>query len=294
MSDSLLAALLAVGAALCIAVGTVVRQRAAAAVPDADSRMLGPISSLVRNPTWWLGTAAGAAGYVLQAAALALGSLLLVQPMLVLSLLFALPLSARFAGRRVGAREWWWAATLTTSVAVLVVVGDPQPGEPRPELQHWIVLTLLGVPALALCLFEAGRRTRPTRALLLGLAAGSLFGVAAVLTKSVVHLVLLGAREAVLSIDLYALIAVFAVATSVQQSAFHAGDLRTSLPATTVVEPMVAALLGFAVLGEYLDADRTHIAVLVGALAAMVAATIALARTAADSDPAAVTANEPP
>ncbi|MFF0818178.1 DMT family transporter [Rhodococcus sp. NPDC003318] len=279
MSDSLLAALLAIGAALCIAVGTVVRQRTAAVVPDETTGVLGPITTLVLSPVWWLGTVVGAAGYALQAAALGLGSLLLVQPLLVLSLLFALPLGARFGGRRIATREWLWAAALTTSVAVLVIVGDPRPGEPRAVTQHWILIALVGLPLVALCLFEANRRTGTARALLLGVAAGSLFGLAAVLTKGVVHLLGRGPLALVTSLELYTLIVVAVVATSLQQSAFQAGSLQASLPASTIMEPVVATLLGFVVLGEYLDADRKAAAVLVVAVGTMITATIALARS---------------
>ncbi|PBC42436.1 hypothetical protein CJ178_13300 [Rhodococcus sp. ACPA4] len=283
MSHTFLAVLFAIGAAVCIAIGTVVRQRTAAVVPDDSIGALGPITTLVHSPIWWLGTIVGMVGYALQAAALGLGSLLLVQPLLVLSLLFALPLGARFSGRTISAREWLWAAALTTSVAVLIIVGDPRPGQPRAETHHWVMITLIGLPFVALCLFGAHRRTGSARALLLGIAGGSLFGVAAVLTKGVVHLVTLGPSAVLTSFEFYALVAVAAVATSVQQSAFQAGDLQASLPATTIMEPVIASLFGFVVLGEYLDADRKVAAVLALAVVAMVAATVALARNAADS-----------
>lgn len=284
MSHTFLAVLFAIGAAVCIAIGTVVRQRTAAVVPDESIGALGPITTLVHSPIWWLGTIVGMAGYALQAAALGVGSLLLVQPLLVLSLLFALPLGAKFSGRTISAGEWLWAAALTTSVAVLIIVGDPRPGQPRAETQHWIVIALTGLPFVALCLFGAHRRTGSARALLLGIAGGSLFGVAAVLTKGVVHLVTLGPSAVLTSFEFYALVAVAAVATSVQQSAFQAGDLQASLPATTIMEPVIASLLGFVVLGEYLDADRKVAAVLALAVVAMIAATVALARNAAGSE----------
>jgi drug/metabolite transporter (DMT)-like permease len=284
VSHTFLAVLFAIGAAVCIAIGTVVRQRTAAVVPDDSIGALGPITTLVHSPIWWLGTIVGMVGYALQAAALGLGSLLLVQPLLVLSLLFALPLGARFSGRTISAREWLWAAALTTSVAVLIIVGDPRPGQPRAETHHWVMITLIGLPFVALCLFGAHRRTGSARALLLGIAGGSLFGVAAVLTKGVVHLVTLGPSAVLTSFEFYALVAVAAVATSVQQSAFQAGDLQASLPATTIMEPVIASLLGFVVLGEYLDADRKVAAVLALAVVAMIAATVALARNAAGSE----------
>jgi drug/metabolite transporter (DMT)-like permease len=282
--QTLLVVVLALGAALCIAVGTVVRQRTAAVVPVEDTGVLGPITQLVKQPVWWVGTVVGIGGYGLQAAALGLGSLLLVQPLLVLSLLFALPLGARFAHRTIAAKEWLWAAALTASVAVLVVVGDPKPGIERGEAAHWVAICVVGIPVVVLCVFAAQRSAGSRKALLLGIAGGTLFGVAAVLTKGVVHLVSRGIVPLVTSFELYALIVVAVCAITLQQSAFQAGALQASLPATTVMEPVVASMLGFLVLGEYLAADRRVTAVLVLAVVAMIAATVALARTSADSE----------
>ena len=49
-----------------------------------------------------------------------------------------------------------------------------------------------------------------------------------------------------------------------QQSAFHAGSLQTSVPTMLVLEPLIAVLLGAIVLGEHmdvsqLDADKTQL-----------------------------------
>ncbi|MGA9871643.1 MAG: DMT family transporter [Rhodococcus sp. (in: high G+C Gram-positive bacteria)] len=287
MPQTLLVVLLALGAALCIAIGTVVRQRTAAEVPAEDVGVIGPITSLVKQPVWWLGTLVGFAGYGLQAAALGLGSLLLVQPLLVMSLLFALPLGARFGHRAIAAREWLWAAALTASVAILVVVGDPKPGIERAEARHWVLVCLIGIPFVVVCVVAAHRSAGSPKALLLGVAGGALFGVAAVLTKGVVHLVSRGFVPVIASVELYALIAVAVCAITLQQSAFAAGSLQASLPATTVMEPVVASALGFVVLGEYLAADRNTTAVLVVAVIAMVTATVALARSSAKDEPAA-------
>lgn len=286
MSDSVGAALLAIAAALCIAVGTVVRQRTAAGVPDDAVGTLGPITALVRNPVWWLGTVAGVGGYAFQAAALGRGSLLLVQPLLVLSLLFALPLGARLADRSVGRSEWLWAAALTGSVAVLVVLGNRRPGLARAEPLHWVLTCLVGAPLVAAGLIAARRVRGARKALLLGAVGGALFGVSAVLTKGVVDIASRGVLPLATAPELWALLLLAAGAVTVQQAAFQAGDLRASLPATTVLEPVVASLLGFVVLGEYLDADRAMSVVLVTAAAVMVAATVALARgDAAASSP---------
>ena len=68
-----------------------------------------------RHWSSWAGTLGAIGGYVFQALALAHGSLLLVQPLLVSSLLLVLPLGARFSNQHVRARDWVWALPPTTT-----------------------------------------------------------------------------------------------------------------------------------------------------------------------------------
>ena len=95
MAKADIAALLALAAAFFIAVGDVIHQRSAHDVTDEPVGHLTLFLSLLRDRQWWLGSGVAAAGFALQAAALGLGSVLLVQAVLVTSLLFALPISAR-------------------------------------------------------------------------------------------------------------------------------------------------------------------------------------------------------
>lgn len=270
-------------AALCVALSAVSRQREAARVPDGDLGAFGVLGSLVRRPNWWLGTAVGAGGYVFQAMALGRGSVLLVQSLLVTSLLFALPLAAGISGRVVRRAEWVWAAVLVASIVVLLVVGDPRQGHQHVSDRRWLITAAIGIPLLLACVLGARRRPGRGRALLLGLAAGAMFALAAVLTKSLVALLGDGALATLTSPVPYVLVAVGLAAVTLQQNAYHAGDLQASLPAATVAEPVIAATLGVLLLDEYLDADRDHVVLLVAAFAAMIAATLALARSAADT-----------
>lgn len=114
-----IAALLAVTSALCIAIGDVLQQRAA------HGQMF---AKLLRDPRWWLGSLLLVTSIGLQVVALSQGSVLLVQALLMLSLLFALPINARLWDRIVTVREWTWAGVLTAAVIVIVTVGRPAAG----------------------------------------------------------------------------------------------------------------------------------------------------------------------
>jgi drug/metabolite transporter (DMT)-like permease len=266
-------------AAFSAAVGIVVRQRAAQAVPGDEALSGTMATTLVCQPLWWAGTLAAIGGYVFQALALAHGSLLLVQPLLVSSLLFALPLSAKLSQQRIRRADWGWALLLTAGLAVFLLVGRPHEGHNRPPVPAWSLALAVTVPTVIACVAAAHRTVGRIRAMLLGAAVAVLLGMIAVLTKICTHRFAVGGWHQLLTVPApYVLIALAATVTVVQQSAFHAGALQTSVPIMLVGEPVVAVLLGVVVLGEHLAAPGSAALGLVVAVAAMVAAAVALGR----------------
>jgi drug/metabolite transporter (DMT)-like permease len=274
-----LVVLLALLAAVFLAIGIVVRQRATIDVPPEHGVSTVMLLTLLRRRLWWAGTAAAVAGYVFQALALANGSLLLVQPILVSALLFALPLSARLAHRRVTGGEWAWALLLSVALAVFVMLAKTRPGDYEASVPTTAVVALICTAAVAACVIVAIRTIGWRRAVLLAVAVGVLFGVVAVLTKLVMHLLVYdGVRTVLTTPVLYLLALLGIVATLLQQSAFHAGSLQTSVPTMLVLEPVIAVLLGAVVLGENLTVDGVKALAITIAVVAMAAATIALGR----------------
>lgn len=269
----------ALAGAVFTAIGIVVRQRATMDVPDDKGVSAAMVSTLVRRPLWWAGTGAAVIGYGFQALALAFGSLTLVAPLLVSALLFALPLSARLAGRRVGRSDWGWALLLTAGLSVFVSLAHTRPGDYEGSAWTAVFVAAASAVFVAGCIFLASKMSDWRRAILLATGVGVLFGVVAVLTKIVMQFVTEGSLLKLLASPvLYVLIAAAVSATLLQQSAFHAGSLQTSVPAMLVLEPMVAVMLGQVVLGEHLEVSSRGAVALGAAVAAMTAATIALGR----------------
>src|SRR3954451_6069021 len=95
MDKADIAALLALGAALFIAIGDVIHQRSAHEVTDEPVGHLELFTRLLRDGRWWLGSLVAAVGFALQAAALGFGSVVLVQAIMVASLLFRRTANAR-------------------------------------------------------------------------------------------------------------------------------------------------------------------------------------------------------
>ena len=278
MAKADIAALLALGAALFIAIGDVMHQRSAHEVADDPVSHLELFTRLLRDRQWWLGSLVAAVGFALQAAALGLGSVLLVQAILVTSLLFALPINARISRRRVTRWEWLWAALLAASVVVIVTVGNPTAGHSHASWKTWTAVVVVLGPALILCVLGAGIVKGPASAVLLGFVSGALWGVFAVLTKGVVDRLDDGLWAVIRTPELYVWGVVAIAGTAYQQASFRAGSLTASLPTMTVAEPVVGSVLGVVVLGEALRPGDAGWFTLIVAVAAMVIATAALAR----------------
>lgn len=90
-------------------------------------------------------------------------------------MLFALPISARLAHRRVTRWEWTWAALLATAVAAIVTVGNPTAGHSRASLEVWTGVAGVLVPLIVLCLVGARiwAGSGPISAVLLALVSGA-------------------------------------------------------------------------------------------------------------------------
>src|SRR6516165_4980067 len=120
-----LAVVLALAAGLGYAIAAVVQQRVAAQQPPELSLSPRLIVALAHRPLWLAGIAIDVCAYVLEAAALGVGSILVVGPLLASGLLFALPFASFRTGRHVTRAEMIPATMITIGLALYVVVGSP-------------------------------------------------------------------------------------------------------------------------------------------------------------------------
>lgn len=278
MAKADIAVFLALAAALVSAIGSVIRQRSAQEIVDKPVGHWELFRLSLRDARWWLGGAAAVANYALQAAALSLGSVMLVTALQVTVLLFALPINAVLTRHRVTRWEWLWATLLAIAVAVVLVVGNPAQGQQRASPETWIVVSAVMGPALVLCVVGARIWSGAVAAVLLAMVAGSSLALFAVLTKGVVEAGEGGVASLLRTPELYAWIAIALAGMVFQQSAFRAGALTASLPTMTLAKPVVGWILGITVLSETLRVDDEQVFVLAVAVIVMIVATVALAR----------------
>lgn len=114
-----LAVLLAGATASLYALSTSLQALEARQTPPAAALRATLIARLARRPLWLAGTAAGTLAWPLQAVALSLGSIALVQPALGLGLVVLLVLGIAVLHEPVGPRELGGVAAIASAVAVL-------------------------------------------------------------------------------------------------------------------------------------------------------------------------------
>jgi drug/metabolite transporter (DMT)-like permease len=284
MSKVDIAALIALCAALFSAIGDVIRQRSAQEITDKDVGHVELFFMSLRDTRWWLGGMAAITNYSLQAAALAWGSVVMVTALQVTALLFALPIYARLTNHRVTRWEWLWAVILAGSLAVVIIVGDPEAGRERASLGTWAIVAAVMGPVLVLCVLAARIwKGRSVAAVLLAVVAGSSLALFAVLTKGIVEVGENGPGAILRSWEFYPWLLVALAGMIFQQAAFRAGALTASLPTMTVAKPVVAGALGVILLSEAFDVAGPEVFVLVAAVVMVIVATVGLARGEAAS-----------
>ena len=100
-----MASALALVAAFLFALAAALQQKGALNLPEISIRHPESLARLAGQTMWLAGTLALLAGYLFQAAALDRGRLALIQPLLVTTVVFALPLGYFLTRQHVGRRE---------------------------------------------------------------------------------------------------------------------------------------------------------------------------------------------
>ena len=249
-----LALVLALAASLFFAAAYVLQYHEAHEAPQGLFLSWRLLVELARHRIWVGGIIAMFVGDGLQAWALAEGSLAVVEPMLTVSLLFALPISAAWRRERLRAMEWTGAVLVSAGLGILLGVGSPTAGRADMPQYEWLLLTLAAW-GLALFLVAAGQRAPwPSyKAALIGGGAGVLFGLQDALTRYCLHWIGRDFAHLALSWQPYVLLVTAVYGLVLAQSSYEAGSLTAALPPMTVGEPVIGMLIGIVALNEQLN-----------------------------------------
>jgi drug/metabolite transporter (DMT)-like permease len=288
----LFVAFLSVLAAFLFALSAAIQQRAAqqnsrhystsrgrARLRAVFSPLLELARRLLRSPLWLAGWAVNLVGFMAQAVALHLGSVAVVQPLLVTQLLFALPLAAAWNHRRLTHWDWLAATAVCGGLAVFLAVRGIAPLDADPD--RWRAFLAIVSAAGLVCLLVAAAAGRPPsqHAFLIATAAGVCFAISAVLIKlTATDLVDRGVVATALDWPGYVLAASTATGLLLEQGAFATGSLPTAISAMTITNTLVSYTVGVLAFHAAVPTSPGALAALAGAGALICIGVIGLAQ----------------
>ena len=263
-----MAVILAFGSAAVFALGTVLQQRVVMAAPEAKEASAGILFRLVQHPVWLAGIAADGIAFGLQAAALGVGRLVVVQPILATTIVFALPLGIWLSAQTITRRDVMAAIVVTVGLALFLLLADPSGGKEDAPIGEWVVAGSV-VIGMAAGLLAAGlARAGALRAALLGTASGLLFGLVSALTKGAVEVLQDDGAEVLVNWHLYALIAIGFAGMTITQLSLQTGILPPAVATSSIFNPAASVVLGLTLFDEQI---RHSAAARFGAALALVA-----------------------
>lgn len=268
--NDLVAVLVAVAGAVTFGASDVIEQRATHRVAKRPPLDLKLFADLAVNRLWLIGITVDIAASGMQAIALHFGPLALVQPILVLDLLFAAVIAAALARRRPDRVMSTGLLACAGGLALFLAAARPQspPVSVSPTILPPLGVGIAGV--IALCL--VAWRVSPQRFLPLAtaFACGAIFGVTAFLLKEITQTIGLGFNPPSQQWPLYAFIVAEPIGFLLNQNAFQESSLIAPVLAIrTVTDPLVAIGIGLLWLHEQIAGSPAAIAAEVAGLIIM-------------------------
>jgi len=279
-----LAVVIAVGEAACAALAATLQhttaRRSGEATPGSvpTGRLGAFVRHQLRQPLWWFAQLVQAGALALHATALQFGPLTLVQPVLAIVVVVALPLNHYLNRSRITRAELGWAGLVTASLACFLLVAAPSLAT-RPTSSHRLVLAAILVAlAVVCCIVIANRGSPKVAALALGSASGLAFSMEALLLQATTTALLRDPLAALINPDFYGLLAAGVVGVGLTQLAYRAGPISAALPAIITVNPLGSVILGVLVNGEQIRTSPVALAIQVASFAGLGLAVVALSR----------------
>jgi drug/metabolite transporter (DMT)-like permease len=256
------AEILAIVAAFFFALAATLQQKGALGMGEVSLGSPKSLLTLAKQPWWLAGTIALLCGYAFQAVALANGRLAVVQPLLVTTIVFALPLGYFFTAQAINRREILGAVVVVLGLAVFTGVGDAAEGNDNAPAGEWAVAVLVFGLVAALLLVLGGKGSLVRKAGLYGACAGVLYGLSASLCKPTVEIFGDdGIGAVVTSWEAYAFAIAGILAFVVQQVSLATGKLAASVATVSVCNPLVSIVIGTLLLDERLAEPTWHKAI---------------------------------
>jgi drug/metabolite transporter (DMT)-like permease len=230
------------------------------------------LMQLVRNPRWLGGMSFLVGGALCQIAALTMAPLIVVQPIGALALVITALLNARATKTAITKATWVAIALCTGGIATFVslATGIASDQKQLSDDNLYVILSILGVLLLVLgAVFLVQRHKMSALTFILG--AGLLYGLLATLVKTVIQRIQQSHFDWLTFACLVAAVLAMALGGWFVQNAYASGPPDLVIAGLTVIDPMVAVMIGIIVLGEAASATDNPIILIVFAISGAVA-----------------------
>ncbi|WP_430592841.1 DMT family transporter [Humidisolicoccus flavus] len=235
------------------------------AVKTGASLGLKNLLQLLRRPSWVIGTIMLGLAVVFQLTSLSFAPLIVVQPLGAVALVITAVVNSRVAKIKLDSASVKSIAYCLFGIGVFVTVAAMYAVErPIRDNQLGTVLALLVVAGVGLAVAWFFFRTR-ANAVFYVAAAGGLYGFVVTLAKVVLNRITSGNFEWLTVLCIVALIATALLGGYFVQLAYASGPPDLVIAGLTVIDPLVAVLIGVTVLGEAAQTPPWALIVFAGA-----------------------------
>ncbi|WP_214107163.1 DMT family transporter [Acrocarpospora catenulata] len=263
-----------------------------AAIQQREAAALGATLRLVRRPRWWVGGIIGFTGASLHALALSLAPLIVIQPVSVATLVFAVVLAAWLHGRRPHRAEITGSIAVAAGLLGLMLLVPTHNVKPVLTTPEAIGLIVVVFTFTAICFGVARVLRGPAKALAMALGAGSVTATVSTFVR-VVGGGLGGDFAKLLHWFTAAIPVLLICAVVLLQKSYAVGYFGIAYAGVQVVDPVTSVLAGVLLLGEPVPTGAGHLIPAALAAAVLIAGTITLSRLTPDHTKAATPAPEP-
>jgi len=242
------------------------------------TRLLG---RLLRSPAWFVGWLVNLLSFLVQAAALHLGSVVAVQPLMTTQVLFTIGLSSRAARKWPTILDWLSGASICGGIVLLMLVDGAAPMHGEADRGRVLLSALAAAAAVAA--LTGASRFRPTPALaavLLACGAGICFAMTAILMKLTTDdLIQRGVAATATDWVGYGLAASTGVGLALGQLSHAAGPLPWTMATMNITNPVVSYVCGMAAFNADLPTSPGALAGISGAAALLALGVVGLVRS---------------
>lgn len=244
-----LAVAVALAAAIAFGWSTALMHHGASGAPEDARGLRALLSHVVRQWRWLLGMAASLTGLGLHALALHVGTIAVVQPLVVTGLVFSFLFRAALDRHLPSRRTMQWVLVTAAGLTAFLIAAGSRPGSGQLATTGAVALLVAGAVGVGAGWVAALRLPRHA-GLLLGIAAGVVYGLVAGTLKATTNTASDGPVAMVTSWPVYVLVALGVAGFLLNQQAYQRAPLSRSAPAANTVNPVVAVVFGIVGFGE--------------------------------------------